>query len=516
MEIDAMQYASMSRELLRNENYLFLFDNGKPYLDKPPLIFWTTGIFFKLFGVSEFVYRIPSVLFSLLTIYSTFKFSRLYYSERTAEISALILASCEALFIMNADVRTDIFLIGPMMLAIWQLSSYFIFNSWSNLIIGSISVSFAMMGKGPLGFMIPIMIISSDLLIRGRFKVLYDFKLVVGLMIITICLLPMSFGLYNQFGLEGVKFFYWTQSFGRITGESGWNNQTGPLYLFNVFLYAFLPWTFIFLASFYSRAKDIFKNINIDKSEIISFSGFLLPLVILSLSNYKLPHYIYCVCPFASILTAFKLEEWIQNSRTYKFIFKTQIIVSAIMIFIIYGISTYGFLNELSFYIIPLLITIVFIISIIFFIKKRITSLFSISILASILCNYGFNLGIMKPILEYQSQAEAANFIIENNFEDYNIYYFNQNPKAKSRSLNFYLDRNVDYIDSTNLEILVKSEPILIFTDEAGYNELLTYQYSIGVLNVFEHTRVSKVGGVFFNPKTRYKKLTKKYLLKII
>ena len=56
MEIDAMQYASMSRELLRGENFLHLFDNGKAYLDKPPMIFWMTALFFKIIGVSEFVY----------------------------------------------------------------------------------------------------------------------------------------------------------------------------------------------------------------------------------------------------------------------------------------------------------------------------------------------------------------------------------------------------------------------------------------------------------------------------
>jgi 4-amino-4-deoxy-L-arabinose transferase-like glycosyltransferase len=50
LEIDAMQYASMSREILRNENFIFLFDNGKPYLDKPPLIFWVTSLIFKVFG----------------------------------------------------------------------------------------------------------------------------------------------------------------------------------------------------------------------------------------------------------------------------------------------------------------------------------------------------------------------------------------------------------------------------------------------------------------------------------
>ena len=73
--------------------------------------------------------------------------------------------------------KKHIFLIGPMMLAIWQLSSYFIFHSWLNLIVGSISISLAMMGKGPLGFIIPITLICSDLLIRRRLQILLDIKI---------------------------------------------------------------------------------------------------------------------------------------------------------------------------------------------------------------------------------------------------------------------------------------------------------------------------------------------------
>ena len=510
-----MQYASMSRELLRSENYLFLFDNGKPYLDKPPLIFWITGIFFKLFGPYEITYRIPSLLFSLLTIYSTFKFSRLYYSERTAEISALILASCEALIIMNADVRTDIFLIGPMMLAIWQLSSYFIFNSWLNLIVGSIAISLAMMGKGPLGLIIPITLIGTDLLIRRRLQILYDIKIVVGFFIIAAFLLPMSHGLYNQFGLDGIKFFYWTQSFGRISGESSWSNETGPLYLFNVFLYAFLPWTFIFLAAFYSRAKDILKGINKDKSEIISFFGFLIPLIMLSLSNYKLPHYIYCVCPFASILTAFKLEEWMQNKKTYHLIFKTQNIVSLVMILIIFGISIFGFFTGFKFFIPPIILIFTFVIMRMTLIIKKAERLFIVSVFASVVCSYGFNLGIMKPLLEYQSQSSAASFIIENNLESYDIYQYDENPKAKSRSLNFYLDRNIEYLDSVSFNKLFTTEPILVFTTKRGYEQLQKIPRKVELVQVFNHTRVSKISGHFLNPKTRDGKLTEKYLLKI-
>ena len=81
-------------------------------------------------------------------------------------MAALILASCEAFFIMNTDVRTDIYMIAPMMASVWSLSAYFKYNHFSCLIMGAISVSFAMMGKGPLGLIIPMIVICIDLIMN--------------------------------------------------------------------------------------------------------------------------------------------------------------------------------------------------------------------------------------------------------------------------------------------------------------------------------------------------------------
>ena len=159
-----MQYASMSRELLRGDNFLFLFDNKTPYLDKPPFIFWITALFFKFFGASNFTYRLPSLIFMVITIYSTYKVSNIFYSKRISILSALILSSSLSWIIMSGDVKTDIYMISPMMLGLWKLIQHLKTKSLNSLIIGSIAIGFAMMGKGPLGLVIPVSIIffSSD------------------------------------------------------------------------------------------------------------------------------------------------------------------------------------------------------------------------------------------------------------------------------------------------------------------------------------------------------------------
>ena len=43
MDIDASQYASISREMLERDSFLQIFDQGQNYLDKPPLLFWLSA-----------------------------------------------------------------------------------------------------------------------------------------------------------------------------------------------------------------------------------------------------------------------------------------------------------------------------------------------------------------------------------------------------------------------------------------------------------------------------------------
>ncbi|NDC41606.1 MAG: hypothetical protein EBZ77_08660 [Chitinophagia bacterium] len=50
MDIDASQYASMSREMLQSNNWLHVYDHGLDYLDKPPFLFWISATSMKVFG----------------------------------------------------------------------------------------------------------------------------------------------------------------------------------------------------------------------------------------------------------------------------------------------------------------------------------------------------------------------------------------------------------------------------------------------------------------------------------
>ena len=88
MDVDAAQYASISREMLEKHSYLQFYDLGKDYLDKPPMLFWLSGLSMKIFGIHDWAYRLPSFFFAWLSVYSTYRLAQLFYKKEIAILSA--------------------------------------------------------------------------------------------------------------------------------------------------------------------------------------------------------------------------------------------------------------------------------------------------------------------------------------------------------------------------------------------------------------------------------------------
>ena len=112
------------------------------------------------------------------------------------------------------------------------------------------------------------------------------------------------------------------------------------------------------------------------------------------------------------------------------------------------------------------------------------------------------------------SLINFAKFIRDNNYEFSELHLYNENSKAKSRSFNFYLDKDIKYIDSDYLKIKSNPKPDLVFTNEEGLIELKNIDLNFIILQKFDHTRVSKLKPSFINPKTRPKVISKKYLIR--
>lgn len=515
MEVDAAQYAQMSWEMLSGKNFLQLYSSKIDYLDKPPLLFWLNSLSFSLLGISNFSYKLPSLLFALLGVYSTYRFTKIYYSQSVAQTAALMLATSQAVFLITNDVRTDTMLMGAVIFSVWQWSQFFETSKSKNLIWGSIGVALALLAKGPIGLIATGAALVPHLFLKKKLNVVLDARLILSVLIIAVLLTPMCIGLYQQFGTEGLKFYFWTQSFGRITGENKWSNNPDTFFLVHSTAWAFLPWSVFFfvgwLKSIWRLAANRF-SLSAHK-EVISLSGFSLILLSLSLSKYQLPHYIFVVFPLAAVIAAVYFDEAINDEQQRKYLLPLQgillfglCIVTAFLQYAFKGVSIISLMVVVA---MPLLILALF------FKTKNwfYTSGFAI-IYFNILLSGFYN----PEILKYQPQSDFGKYMYAQNEKlneqtDYLAYKY-----GIAFSTVFYAQR-LQIADTWNIDtvsiLLQQKNKLFVITGNDGLNDLKTSNVPLNIVYDRWSFPVSKLNLKFLNPATRQSACEKTYLLEL-
>lgn len=93
LEPDEGRYAELPRLMLERGEYLVPKLGGKPYNDKPPLVYWSIAAAFALFGEGHVAARLVPALASWLTIVAVYLWTRRWLGSATAIWSCLILCS---------------------------------------------------------------------------------------------------------------------------------------------------------------------------------------------------------------------------------------------------------------------------------------------------------------------------------------------------------------------------------------------------------------------------------------
>ena len=515
MDVDAGQYASISREMLQNHHYLEVLHRGQNYLDKPPLLFWLSALSFKIFGVSTFAYKLPSFLFTILGVYSTYRIGTMLYDRNTGILAALLLYTCQAFFLFNNDIRTDTILTSCVAFACWQLLLFTETKKIWALLAGFTGVAFAMMSKGPIGAIVPASAIFSHLAFRREWKKFLWWQWYAGILFSLLLLSPMLYGLYKQYGTAGPNFFFWTQSFGRITGENVWHNDAGYFYFIHNFLWSFLPWSLLGSFAVLVRLYELFSNRFrlMAGKEIFSLGGFVLPFIALSLSHYKLPHYIFVVYPLAAVLTAgFITQKIITNRKLFSMLAIVQLVISIGVVVLSIYLSSYIFHATNIF--IWIVVGILAFLMVSFFIVSQnlLSRLILPSAIAVILVDFLFNVHVYPSLLKFQSGNELAKVAMLNSIPKNEIYFY----YYSSHSFEFYFQTIVPSISSQ--EILNKEAGGIHFWVIGG-EELINFLKEKNIqpkqVTATDDFPVTRLTLEFLNPNTRSAQLHKKYLVEL-
>lgn len=501
MEVDAAQYASISREMLESGSYLEVYNRASDYLDKPPFLFWVSALSMKLFGVHNWSYKLPSILFSLLGIFSTYKLGSKLYEPKVGRTASLIFGTSLAMIVVNNDIKTDTILVSSIVFSIWMLVSYIETKKWSFLIGSAVGIAISLLTKGPIGIVMPILTIVGHHLIKGDLKRLIGWRWIPMIILVGIMLIPMCVGLYNQFGTEGLKFYFWTQSFGRITGESEWQNDTSVFFFGHVLLWSLLPWTFLVVGAFIERIKNFNGSRKEDRSEFYTLSGFVLVSIALSLSRFKLPHYIFIVFPLLAIMTSYyihQLKRYVNWNKFQLYLTTTSsLLVSTILV---YSFPEGGFLLPI------LLVMSVLVAWVIYFTSYREAQLIYPSFIMFISIGLALNIHFYPELLKYQANSVVGKWVNQSKTP---ISGF----ASGGHGLDYYAQTIVPWHDDVKEAMAVIDQGVVMYATQPRYNELLRNQATPDSIMELQNFEVQNLSIQFLNPKTREKVTRKNYLL---
>ncbi len=516
MDVDAAQYASISREMFNNHQYLQVLYNGENYLDKPPLLFWLSAISFKIFGINTVAYKLPSFLFTLLGVYSTYRLASRLYDIKTGTLAALILYTCQAFFLFNNDVRTDTILTGASVFAAWQLLVFYDTDRFRNLILGFTGIAFAMMAKGPIGAIVPASAIGVHLFYRRDWKKLFNWKWLAGITWGLLLMAPMLWGLYEQYGGYGPKFFFWIQSFGRITGVNTWENNTGYFFFVHTFLWAFLPWSPLTVVALFSKITELFKTHFVKNTslELFSFGGFLLPFFALSFSHYKLPHYIFILFPYAAIMCGnFLYGASLNQVRTFRILFPFQYIIMLLLWISVIILCIYIFPIENAFKWAILAFILAYIIYCWRGTENNRHKFIVVSALTMVAINFILNAHIYPALLKYQSGSMLAKIAVAKKIPDNSLVFY----KDEINSFEFYYGSIIPVITAEELKNKIERKQSCWILGNDDLIESLKENNTIPSTKIeVNDFPITKLNFYFLNPSKRQTQLRKKYLVAIM
>src|SRR5260370_2873782 len=117
-DVDDIQ-AQTARNMLTSGDWVTARLDGVPYLEKAPLIYWIMAIFFKLFGLHDWVARIPIALSVMSLAWLTAAFGNWAFGRRAGLYAGLCVGSCVGLFLFTRILIPDVMLTFTLALAMW-------------------------------------------------------------------------------------------------------------------------------------------------------------------------------------------------------------------------------------------------------------------------------------------------------------------------------------------------------------------------------------------------------------
>jgi 4-amino-4-deoxy-L-arabinose transferase-like glycosyltransferase len=520
MDPDAGIYASIAKNMVVRNDYVNLWVHEKDWLDKPHLPFWITALFFKIFGLHGWVYKLPAVLCSLLGARYTYLFGKKFYSKATGLLASFILLTATHFIISNNDVRAEPFLIGFIIAAIYYFSKTINKPIGLDLLLASLFTAFAVMTKGvftiiPIGAAVGI-----HLLLQKQWNQIFHVRWVIAFALIALFITPELYSLYQQFdvhpekvvfgrtNVSGIKFFLWDSQFGRFFGTGPIVNaekKGDPTFFLHTLLWAFLPWCLLMYASLFTVVKKTIQKQPV--KEWMTMGSILATLLVFSFSGFQLPAYTNILFPMMAVMTAHfiltRVEASTASWAVVQNVLSLLLLIVAVALFYFYRPAV----SAIFIIVFVILLMLLFLLPKLFAPVKALIPYLRSGVIAMLVYMF-LNLSFYPDLLQYHSGNQIA-------------WYINQHyPTTPSGHLSLYMPSARFYLQPemryTNLDEICSGQfktPALLVVNDEELLQLQKENIQYKEVKRFLHFNTTQLKGKFINHKTRRETLMNRYLL---
>ena len=508
---DSGLYAAISRQMVESGDWLNLKINGEPYDQKPHLFFWLAGLGIQIFGNANWAFKLFPFLFGLGGIYFTYRLGKLVYNELSGKLAALIAGTSQMFFLYFFDFHTDTVLQAAVTLSIWQLAEYLDNKKPVHFIFGFIGIGLAMLTKGPVGAVLPFFFVLFYLLLKKDFKELFHPKWVLGILLVLVVITPALYHLWKSFGAEGLRFYFIDNNLGRVTGKVAGSSTDPFFYLYNL-LWAFLPWTLIFITALGGEIISWFYSPKRNKTGISIFGSVLVLFVVYSIARGKAPNYMMIFIPLLSVVTAGRMKYYLLWPS-----FLTSRLIYA-QIFVLLLIGAILFYSEIkimdSDYLLPSLFFAGGIVLIGLYIatdRNRWNRLLFSTVVVAAVFNLFLNTHVVPFLFTYQGHTQALEIFENDDSAEKTLYNFN----LEEYELFFNAKDSVRNIGTWEQLYEAMEQPgTWVYTNRPKRDEILDMQYSIDTVFQIHQRGMNQITLKFLNPETRQFTIMTNYLIK--
>ncbi len=302
-------YAETPREMIESHDLLTPFFNYQFRFEKPVLMYWLVLPFYALMGINETAARMASAVSAVIGVLVTFWFARMVWkSNRAGLISAAFLA---AAFDYNSAAR---YASPEMVLTLLITASIVVFYKWHSdgskrgglwRLLFYVLCGLSTLTKGPIGIILPFLVIAGFLLIKRDFRSMRSILSVTGFAAYLAVSLPWYLYMLHRYGTQFSSVVMGENLSRFLSNKSG---ESSPFFYFTVLPWNFLPGSVFLVPAFFWMKKMV----KMREEVLFPLVWFSVVFIFFSFSRSKLPPYIYPLFPAAATLAggwaAFAIE----------------------------------------------------------------------------------------------------------------------------------------------------------------------------------------------------------------